>query len=188
MKTVGYRFDFDDGLSANGALFRSVTVSEAAPWTIVLDDEGKAASSGAISERINRGEQALAADLLFTGEAAPPKYYYPVYDRMLATLGERSLGIEAAQLIRAAHWLGSMSGQVQGRLEATGMRSQAVALVAAALEPKLFTEVVIRKGLRSWSEVFTKPIRYQDAPELFCLDLYKYFDLDTVGALANSRY
>jgi hypothetical protein len=116
MKTVGYRFDFDDGLSADGAWFRSVTASDAAPWTIVLDDEGKAAASAAISERINRGEQVLAADLLFIGEAAPPKFYYPAYDRMLATLGERSLGVEAAQLIRAAQWLGSVSGQGQGRL------------------------------------------------------------------------
>jgi hypothetical protein len=186
IKTVGYRFDFDDGLSADGAWFRSVTAADSTPWTIALDDDGKAASSAVISERINRGEQVLAADLLFTGEAASPKFSYPVYDRMLATLGERSLGMEAAQLIRAAQWLGSMSGRSQGRLEVTGIRSQAVALVAAALEPKLFTELVIRKGLRSWGEVFTKPIRYQDAPELFCLDLYKYFDLDTVGALANS--
>ena len=63
-------------------------------------------------------------------------------------MGERSLGIEAAQLIRAAQWLAGESGHAQGRLEATGMRSQAVARVAAALEPKLFTEMMIREGAR----------------------------------------
>jgi Acetyl xylan esterase (AXE1) len=185
MKTVGYRFDFADGLSADGARMRTVTTTDQAPWTLVLDDNGKSAASGAISERLNRGEQVLAMDVLFTGDAAPPKYYYPVYDRMLATVGERSLGMEAAQLTRVAQWLRSQSGHAQGRLEVTGIRSQAVALVAAAMEPDLFSEVVVRQGLHSWSEIFAKPVRYQDAPELFCLDLYKYFDLDGVAALAS---
>jgi hypothetical protein len=71
LKTIGYRFDFDDGLSANGAWFRAATATDGAPWTIVMDDNGKSASSGAISERINRGEQVLALDVLFKGEAAP---------------------------------------------------------------------------------------------------------------------
>jgi hypothetical protein len=96
------------------------------------------------------------------------------------------LGIEAAQLIRVAQWLAGESGHAQGRLEAAGMRSQAVARVAAALEPKLFTDVVIREGLGSWSEVFTRPVRYLDAPELFCLDLYRYFDLPALEAMASS--
>lgn len=185
MKMVGYRFDFDDGLSADGAWFRAMTAEERGPWTIVMDDAGKAAAGGAISERINRGERVLGLDVVFHGEAAPPKYSYPVYDRMLATVGERSLGMEAAQVVTAARWLAGISGRGEGRLEASGMRSQAVALVAAALEPKLFREVVIGKGLRSWKEVFDRPVKYQDAPELFCLDLYKQFDLDALAKMAH---
>jgi len=30
-----------------------------------------------------------------------------------------------------------------------------------------------------------KGIHYQDAPDLFCLDLYKDFDIDTLAALAE---
>ena len=29
-----------------------------------------------------------------------------------------------------------------------------------------------------------KPVEYMDAPELFCLDLYKEFDVSSLGALA----
>jgi hypothetical protein len=31
-----------------------------------------------------------------------------------------------------------------------------------------------------------KPVSYREAPDLFCLDLYKYFDLDRLEALAES--
>jgi hypothetical protein len=184
METIGYRFDFDNGLSANGVRLKSIETRDDAPWTIVLDDRGKRTSSAIISDRINRGEQVLAADLLFTGDAAPPKYYYPVYDRMLATLGDRSLGMEAAQLIGIVNWLSKTSRRKKGRLAVWGMRNQAVALVAAAIEPSAFSEINIRSGLQSWSKVFETPIRYQDEPELFCLDLYKYFDIDRLAAIA----
>ena len=33
MNSVGYRFDFDDRLSADGAWFRSLTASDRAAWT-----------------------------------------------------------------------------------------------------------------------------------------------------------
>lgn len=186
LKTVGYRFDFSDGLSANGSLLRSVAVSDRALWTIVLNDSGKKTSSAFVSERVNRGEQVLAVDLLFTGDASPPLYYYPVYDRMLATEGVRSVGLETAQLIGILDWLRTISGHGKGRVEAIGMRSQAVVAIAAALDPVRFSEIVVRNGLRSWEEVFFRPIRYQDAPELFCLDLYRQFDLDRLRAMASA--
>ncbi|HZT31038.1 MAG TPA: acetylxylan esterase [Bryobacteraceae bacterium] len=185
LKTIGYRFDFDNALSASGTWLKATATRDNAPWTIVLDDEGRKAAGAAISERVNRGEQVLAADLLFTGDAAPPTYYYPVYDRMLATMGDRSLGLEAAQLIALARWIGTSSGHAAGRLEARGRRQQAVALVAAALEPGLFRAVTVRDGLRSWRQVFDEPVDYLKAPEIFCLDLYREFDierLEMVGA------
>ncbi|MGI8743039.1 MAG: alpha/beta hydrolase family protein [Bryobacteraceae bacterium] len=185
LKTIGYRFDFSNGLSADATWLKSTVIPDSAPWTVVLDDRGKKESGVEISDRVNRGEQVLAADLLFFGDAATPKYYYPVYDRMLAMLGDRSLGMEAAQLIGIVDWLRTTSGHRAGRIEVSGMRTQAVALVAAAIDPSLFSQIVVRKGLDSWSEVFAKPIRYQDDPELFCLDLFKYFDLDRLTAMAH---
>jgi hypothetical protein len=66
----------------------------------------------------------------------------------------------------------------------SGIRNQAAALVAAALEPDLFSEIVVRDGMRSFAYVFEKPVTYAQAPELFCLDLYKEFDIDRLEALA----
>ena len=63
------------------------------------------------------------------------------------------------------------------------MRNQVVALVAAALEPRLFSEVMVRHGIPSLRYLVDKPVKYQDAADLFCLDLYKFADLDRLAAL-----
>ena len=185
LKSIGYRFDFDDGLSAGAHSLQSIAVTGNAPWAIVLNDDGKKASSAIVSDKVNCGEQVLALDVLFLGDAAPLPHYYPVYDRMLATTGSRSLGMEVAQLLETSRWLRTNSGHSRGRLEATGARSQAIVFVAAAFHPDYFSEVVAHRGLESWSEIFSRPIPYQRAPELFCLDLYRYFDLSQLRALAS---
>jgi hypothetical protein len=59
-----------------------------------------------------------------------------------------------------------------------------IGLVAAALRPSLFREVVIRDGARSLRRLFDAPVEYHAAPDLFCLDLYKQFDLDGLARLA----
>jgi hypothetical protein len=69
-------------------------------------------------------------------------------------------------------------------LESTGFRCQTVALAAAALNPGLFSEIVIRNGVQSLKHLLDEPIEYQAAPDLFCLDFYKRFDLDSLAAMA----
>jgi hypothetical protein len=38
--------------------------------------------------------------------------------------------------------------------------------------------------MRSLSYVLDLPVRFEQAPELFCLDFYKDFDIDRLEALA----
>jgi len=64
------------------------------------------------------------------------------------------------------------------------MRNQAVGLAAAALQPDLFSEVLVHEGISSLGFLLQAPVTFQQAPELFCLDLYKDFDLDRLAALA----
>ena len=56
--------------------------------------------------------------------------------------------------------------------------------MAAAIEPDLFSEVVVRNGIRDFEYVLDKPVKFEEASELFCLDLYKDFDIDRLEALA----
>jgi hypothetical protein len=191
VESVSYRFDFSNGLSATGVWIKAIATSERAPMTIMLNDQGKKAVASEVwnqlpelGDRLSRGEQALVLDLVFTGDAAPDVPAWSLAD-MLRAIGDRPLGMEAAQLITVARWAEQKWNPPQIRLESTGMRSQVESLVAAAIDPGLFSEAVIHDGMHSLGYLLEKPVDYREAPDLFCLDLYKYFDLDQLGALAK---
>ena len=172
-----------NGLSANGIWLKAIETPSPAPATIVLNDNGKQTSVAEVVDRVNRGEQVLALDLLFTGDA----YKEPepaLYVEVLHGLGERPLGLQAAQLIEIARWLQKTNNSQKVRLEVTGIRNQVAALVASALEPNLFSTLVIHEGMPSLAYLLEAPITFHDAPELFCLNLYKEFDLDRLAAVA----
>lgn len=145
---------------------------------MVLNDKGKKSAAAQASDRLNRGEQVFAADLVFTGDAAPKQEDLEEFPLMLATIGERALGIEAAQLIAIARWSKKNFGVTQIRVESSGIRNQVAALIAAALEPALFSEVAIHEGMSSLRYLLDTPVKFESAPDLFCLDLYKQFDID----------
>ena len=184
VESVSFLFETGDGLGVSAVLFKSTQAPASAPVTIVLNDAGKSSSAVEVSDRVNRGEQVVAADLLFFGDSWK-KGEPESYAQILHGMGERALGMQAAQLAALTRWVRSRSGDRAVRLEVTGMRSQAVALSAAAIDPSLYSEVMVRDGIPGWGHVFDKPVEYSDAPELFCLDLFKEFDLDRLAALAS---
>jgi hypothetical protein len=107
-----------------------------------------------------------------------------VWPMMLVVNGDRPLGIEVAQLLATAVWLQKTSGQQTIRLETEGIRSQMVGLMAAAIEPKLFSNLSSNDVLHSLGELLDGPLVFRNTPDLFCLDLYKYFDIDSLQTMA----
>jgi dienelactone hydrolase len=185
LETRSYRFRFTNGLSATGVWIKATTSPATSTATIILNDNGKKAAANEISDRLNRGEQVLVVNLLFTEDASPNAYDRETFVLMLATIGQRAIGIEAAQLIALGQWLQNASGSRHIRLESDGIRSQITALIASDLGQELFSPVVIRDGMRSFQYLLDKPVAYQAAPDLFCLDLYKEFDVDYLAALSH---
>jgi len=183
LETRSYRLEFSDGLGASVVWLKAIASPDDAPTTIVLNDKGKKEASGQVSDRLNRGEQVLALDLLFHGDSAPPRQLR--FTQWLSGTGVRPLGIQAAQLIAAARWLQKASGAPTIRLDTTGIRTQVAAATARALQPDLFSELVVHQGMSSFQQLFDQPVPYEDAPDLFCLDLYKEFDLDLLSILAE---
>ena len=235
VETVGYRIQFSNNLSATAVSARAVATPENAPVAILLNDSGmrsvrldnskdqarlKAMSTppaNSAAWHINRGEQVLAVNLIFTGDASPdkaksePVNLPELYDERLSTIhvppgadkwvesrppsalyglllsaaGDRPLGMQAAQLIGIADWLRKGNGSRTIWLETIGMRNQVTALVASALEPTCFSDLSTHAGIKSLSYLLDSAIRYQDAPDLFCLDLGKDFDIDLLATLAE---
>jgi len=106
------------------------------------------------------------------------------YAQILDAEGERPLGMQAAQLVEIARWIRERAGAQKVRLEVRGIRTETISLVAAALQPDLFSQIVARDGISSFGFLLQAPVTYEQAPELFCLDLYKEFDLDRLAAIA----
>jgi dienelactone hydrolase len=186
METRSYQFLFANGLSAAGVWGKAINTPSDAQVTLVLNDKGKKASANTFSDSANRGEQVLAVDLVFTGDAAPAgQDDFEEFPLMLATTGQRALGVEAAQLIALSQWMRKNFGIRKIRIESTGIRNQVAALIAAAMEPALFSEVAIQEGMPSLKYLLDAPVKFEAAPDLFCLDLYREFDIDRLALLAE---
>ena len=185
LETLSYRLEFNNGLSAAGTWLKAIASPDNAPATIVIADGGRKAAAAEVSARVNRGEQVLALDLLFTGEMVPgPRA--SGFVNVIATTGGRALGIQAAQLIAAGRWMQKLSGQRNVRVEASGMRTQVIALTAAVLGSGVFSQILVRNGVPSLRHLLDAPVEPRSAPELFCLDLYRQFDIDVLAKLASA--
>jgi hypothetical protein len=182
-RTLSYRFDFSNELSANGILFREDASPQNAPATIVLDDKGYKAAGDRVAQHVDRGEQVLALDLFFNGDQLPNRVSWEL---LTDSGGVRPLGLEAAQLVAIANWFRVSTGQPV-RVETDGIRNQVIALAAAAIAPEEFSEVVNRNAMKTFGHLMDTPVPFRSAPELFCLDLYRYFDIDILAALAGPR-
>src|SRR5215469_1885077 len=184
LQSLSYRFDFSNSLSGTGIWVARRAAATGAPLTIVLNDKGYKASAQTAAERINRGEQVLAFEPLFFASTSPDESEPAYWEMLVASRGDRAIGLEVGQLIATAESFRASTGLTNTRLVTDGLRSQVVALVAAALEPGLFSEIESNHAMSSLSYLLDAQVPYRTAPDVFCLDLYKYFDIDTLTALA----
>jgi dienelactone hydrolase len=183
VETLSYLFEMENGLSASGVWLRGIDAAAKGPVTIVLNDQSRKAAASDISNRVNRDEQVLVLDLTFFGDTWKDLEPFS-YAQILDAEGERPLGLQAAQLVEIAQWLRKRTGAETLGLESRGIRTEAVGLVAAALQPELFSELAVHEGMSTLDYVLRAPVTFLQAPELFCLDLYKEFDIDRLAAMA----
>jgi dienelactone hydrolase len=184
IRTLSYRFDISNGLSATGFWLKANDAAEDAPAVIVLNDKGYEAAAEAVSRHVNHGEQVLALDLIFNGFTRPQTPDPTEWETLTSSSGDRPLGLEVAQLLAVAHWLHRGDAHKQIEIETEGIRSAVIASVAAAIEPGTFSVINSRHAMESLSYLLDAPVAFRSAPDLFCLDLYKYFDIDSIAAIA----
>jgi hypothetical protein len=203
MESRGYRFEFSNGLSATGVFMESTVRQRSGGITLLIADAGKVAMIEEAGNDFDRGQRVLVMEPLFFGENVPGTTERPAIAtnaQILNSVGERPLGLEAAQIVAVAQWLQKdlVSGSstpgarivlptdsaAPVRVITSGRRSETTALVAAAIMPELFSSVEARDASETLGSLFTNPPNYDEAPELMCLDLYKDFDLNILGKVA----
>ena len=184
IESKSHLVSMENGLSATAVWLKPIVASGNVPVTMILDDKGKSASAEIIADRLNRGEQVLAIDLPFFGPAWKGDDT-PDLLQLVSGTGARPIAEETAVLSEMARWMKERAHVQKVRIESNGIRSQVVSLIAASLQPDLFSEVVNRSGMRSLAYLLQKPVEHDAAPDLFCLDLLHETDVDRLTALSS---
>src|SRR5207244_7989544 len=129
-------------------------------------DGGRAAALQQVEEQLKAGNRVLAIDLYYFGECRPPSHDW-LWSLMVATVGDRALGVQAAQLDAVARWwLADKVGAV--KVIAVGPRTSTIALFAAALHPRTISALELHDPLGSFKEIVETNRAVQATPELFC--------------------
>lgn len=182
---ISYGFIFSNGLSANAMAFKQDDSPAVQPITIVLNDQGYKEAGKDVFEALTSGHEVLALDPLFIGSSMPETPDSSDWELLVDSSGDRSLGLQVAQLLAVAHWLHSTHPLSRVQISTCGIRTQVVALIAAAVEPDTFSAETHQDGMMKLSYLYDKPVPLRAAPELFCLDLYREFDIDLPSKLAS---
>ena len=152
---------------------------------IVFGDQGRGALNATVKRYLMTGHRVLTVDLLGFGETN--KTVTPIEWQMIATVGRRPLGIQAAQLVALAKLLHSSEAQPLVKLVGVGPRASVVALVTAAVEPQAIAEVELQDSWHSVKEFINRNFELKDAPELGCFGLLYEFDIPQLEAMVAPR-
>jgi hypothetical protein len=106
-----------------------------------------------------------------------------LYPLLLAAVGERALGIQAAQLAATARWARARHPNETVHLVAIGPRASLAAIVAAAVEPATFATVEVEGALASLKQLIEEDKTVETHPELFAFGLLADFDVRQLIAL-----
>jgi dienelactone hydrolase len=148
----------------------------AGPVTLILADAGRAQSAQARSERPG---SLIVADILGTGENAANWQLL----MLLETVGLRLLGEQVAQVLACARYAATTLEAARLEVVGDGQVAAVVALLAAALEPELFSRVTAHGTVASLVHLIEGAERYENSPSLFCFGLLEVADIPQMVAL-----
>jgi hypothetical protein len=118
-------------------------------------------------------------DVLGTGTFRVPATQLLLFQ----AIGQRVLGIQAAQILAAARFAAGKSRAPRLCLAGNGTCSALACLVAAALEPALFRRLAVTWEQATLVHLFDRGTRYEEAPSHYCADLLTVADIPQMAAL-----
>lgn len=161
-----------------------LTRGDAKTTAVVIADAGRKSAAKEIEALLKSGHRVLAVDPTFMGEASlGPRTYLHIL--LVATLGQRALGIEAAQVAAVSDWCHEAFG-TRPAVHTRGPRSSLAALVAKALEPHTMGELKPTEHIEDLHGILRNNWTVQDKPEMFCFGLLEHFNVRELKALAAS--
>jgi hypothetical protein len=154
--------------------------------TLLLADGGRRSVVAQVERLLDAGQRVLAVDPFYFGEAKVQERDW-LFALLLATVGDRALGVQARQIAAVARWAQAEAAKGPVNVVAVGPRSSTIALVAAGLEEKTISRLELSAALGSLKEVIEENRTVQQTPELFCFGLLEAFDVKQLAALVAPR-
>jgi hypothetical protein len=207
LRMPDYKATANDGKSRrqDDLAITTSTISVGADWTLpaveiarsspqpkqtvlLAAEAGRAASASEVARLVSEGKRVVAVDALLWGESKvtsqDPQYTYPLF---LACVGQRALGVQAAQIAAVARVLAAQAGERPIEVAAVGRAASAAALVAAAVEPAAIAGVELTGSRASFRQLVEENVAVEAQPELFAFGLLAEFDVRDLVALAAPR-
>lgn len=153
--------------------------------SLLIADTGRATAGEQVKQLLDQGHRVLAVDPFYFGEASISQRDF-LFALLVSAVGERPLGVQAAQVQAAAAWLRDWHSQPV-QLVAVGPRTSTIALAAAAFDSETVSAVALHGAWGSLERLIeeNQPVTY--APELFCFGLLREFDLPQLVQLVAPR-
>ncbi|TVQ03122.1 MAG: hypothetical protein EA381_01965 [Planctomycetaceae bacterium] len=168
-----------------GAIELTRQGTSASSTVLVVSESGLASAGEAVTAILARGDAVLAVDPFYFGQSQFPSHGY-LQALLVATIGERAIGIQASQITSIGRWVASRDGAAV-ELMTLGHRTAPIGLISAALEPQAIRAVTSVGARASLREVIEKNEPVTAAPEAFCFGLLEHFDVPQLGALIAPR-
>ena len=153
---------------------------------IVADGGRKSIPVELVDEWLDLGYRVIALDPFYLGESKITERDF-LHALQLSCVGDRPLGVQAAQIAAIARWSNGEFPGGPARVVAVGPRTGLAALVASALEPEAIEKVELRESLGSLKQVLEDNLGVNQVPEYFCFGLLEHFDIVSLTALSAPR-
>jgi hypothetical protein len=163
------------------------TPADAKSTVLLVADDGRAspAAIAEIERLLAAGRRVVAVDPFYFGESKIDSHGY-LFALLIATVGERPLGVQAGQVAAVARWTQEAQSHA-ATIVAIGPRSSLFSLVAAALEPRAVSGLELHGSLGSLKEIIERNATVDQTPEAFCFGLLEQFDIPQLAALVAPR-
>ncbi len=152
--------------------------------TLLFSEQGRSALAEQASRLLDAGQRVVVIDPFFFGESKIKFHAGYLYVLLMAAVGERALGIQAAQVAAAARWAQGGSAEPV-TIQSEGMRSSVIARVAGALEPRSGGLLRPVGEMQTLESVIRSDWTVDQYPELFCFGLLEKFDIPHLRAMAG---
>ncbi len=152
--------------------------------TVFLADAGRKSLAEQVVQALTErpaGGRVVAFDPFYFGECALGKQD-ALYALLLSSIGDRALGLEAAQIAAVVKWSCDTFPDQPVQVKAHGRRTSLAALCAAVVtsednQANRVERYVYEQGMQSLKDVITENLGVNKAPDLFTFGLLEFVDI-----------